>query len=161
MEEVALKSGRRVRGSGNIEEESAELLARAEDLASAGSAPARVGGGKIEQLQCTRKSAVKTSGATRRMRADRSIYLAANVGELLYERKRRPPRAEPWVNECAGRHGSRTSRATTPRMDSRISASSTPRLRFPWAGRTLIMESNSIHPSPVSSGYKLMPQRSG
>src|SRR5437773_12524623 len=140
-----------------VEKESTELLPRAEDFPAARTAPSAIARRKIKQLESPRQGPVEPIRPLRLPRADGTINFAAHVRYLGFQRQRHPaPRGECLVS----RHFSPcTSAATTCLIRFWRSGSSTFRERFPCAGRTLISESNSIHPSPGSAGNKLIPQR--
>jgi hypothetical protein len=117
--------------------------------------PAWIRGGEVKQLERARESKVKSGLVSRLMRADRAIDFAADVGELFHQGKLAPPAGRggrvDWGRSGRG-HASLTRSLTTATMASRTAALSTPRLRFPADGRTLIIESYSIQPAPLSSG---------
>jgi hypothetical protein len=78
-------------------------------------------------------------------RASRSTNLAADIRQLFEQRHLGPAaRRQGTMHDRSGH--STASLSTTSEMRRRISGSSTDRVRFPWDGRTLIIESNSNQP---------------
>lgn len=113
-------------------------------------APALVGRGEIEELESALQGVVEARFLAGPVCANRALDLATHIPQLLGQSEGLPaPVRESRVH---GFHGSVISRVTIPRIASRVSSSSTPRDLFPWPGRRLIMESNSIISSPASWG---------
>ena len=101
--------GRRIRG----EEEAAKFLARPQNLAPARPAPAVVSGGEVEQLERAIERIIEPIRSAGVVRTNRSLDLAADVGELLDEGERRPARGEGLVGVCGLRHASPSSRVSS------------------------------------------------
>ena len=120
-------------------------------------APARVGQGEIQELQ----RALEGGGALLLgTTATHPPHLRPDVGQLLGEGQSLPAAGGKTRVTGSWCGHSRISRFTMSRMRSCCAASSTERDRFPWAGLTLIIESNSMRSAPAASGYRLMPHRS-
>jgi hypothetical protein len=90
VQEIAPESGCRVVGGGLVEEESQELLACAQDLATPMAAPALVAGREGEQLEGPLQRALEPIGPPRFPRPDGALDLASNVRELLGQAERAP-----------------------------------------------------------------------
>ena len=82
-EEVPAEAARRIRRHVGIEEEAAELLACAQNLLAPVTAPARIGGGQIVQLQGTLESDLEPVRPAGFVRPDRALHLASHVPELF------------------------------------------------------------------------------
>src|SRR5206468_12933611 len=143
-----------------VEEQSTEFLARAENLAPFWSTPSLIRHREVEQLEGTRQRSLETPAVVAAMCPNRALHFAAHVGQLLHEREGLPALRRLCVNGRCRAHRFVTNAWITRRIAARVLSSSTSRLRLFCEGRTLIMESNSIHSGPDSLGYKLMPQRS-
>ncbi len=113
-------------------------------------APALVSGGEIEQLEGALQGVVEAGFVAGPACTNRALDLTPHIPELLGQREGLP--APVRESRVRGFHGSVIKRATITRIASRVSSSSTPRDLFPWPGRKLIMESNSIISSPALSG---------
>src|ERR1017187_4285620 len=130
-------------------EEPAEQFACSQDLTAAVPTPARVRRGQVEEFEGACKCARPALSICPIVCPNRAVHFAADVGELCYERHRVPSAAcEFRVNRWGGH--SATSCVTTARSRARVEASITERDGFPCAGRTLIIESNSMKSSPCS-----------
>src|ERR1035437_451366 len=128
-------------------EEPAKEFARPQDLTAAVPTPSLVGRGQVEELQGAGKRACPALSVSLLMPADSPVHFAADVGELRNERHRMPSAAREIRVNRGGRH-SETRSVTAARMRARMESSTTERDGFPCAGRTLIIESNSMKPSP-------------
>src|SRR5437879_4534857 len=73
-----------------VEKESAELLARAENLPTTRPVPAVIAGGQVEQLERARQRPVEPVGSLCLPRDDRPLHLAARVRQLLGKRECAP-----------------------------------------------------------------------
>ena len=71
--------------------QSAEFLARAENLSPARSAPSRVGGGQVEQLERPRLRVSPPRHVASTVRPNCALDLATHVRELVDERQLGPP----------------------------------------------------------------------
>src|ERR1039457_343700 len=132
-------------------EESAEQLARSQNLTATVPMPSCFRRGQVEELQGAGKRARRAMSVALFAPTDRPVHFAAHVGELRNERHRLPSAAREIRVDRRGRH-SETMPVTAARMRARMEASTTERDGFPCAGRTLIIESNSMKPSPCSPG---------
>src|SRR5688572_15110943 len=141
------------------EEHAAELFPCTQYLAAARAAPALIRGREVEELERAAERIVKARAVPCRVRANRALDFAAHMGELLHQRQVWPAPSCLTVTRPGRAHPSLTSVSTIRRILSRVTSSSTSRLRFPCVGRTLIIESNSIQLSLSSQGYRLIPQR--
>src|ERR1019366_9957077 len=130
-------------------EEPAKQLASPQNLTAAMSTPSCVGRGQVEEFQGAGKRTRRALSVSLLAPADSPVHFAADVGELRHERHRVPSAAREVRVNRRGRH-SETRSVTAARMRARVDASTTERDGFPCAGRTLIIESNSMKPSPCS-----------
>lgn len=116
---------RRVEGI-RAHQEVAGNLPSAAEFTEANAAPARIREREIEQLKPSAQRALEAERVIPLRRADRPTNLAADVAELLGQRKRRPST----VGEAeVDAHGF-TSRSTIAMISVRIAGSSTERERF-------------------------------
>lgn len=74
----------------DLEEEAAEFLARAQHFAAPMARPARIGRCVVEERESPAERVVETLGVVGVVCSDRSLNLAADVGELLDEREPLP-----------------------------------------------------------------------
>ncbi len=134
-----------------VEKDAAKLLARAKDFSALMKRPARIRRREVEEFEGSTERRVESVLPAVTERANRTIYFAANIPELLHQRERSPSTSGERFVRGRVRHR-RINDSTMRRISARTASSSTPRERLPWAGRTLIIESNSIHASADSSG---------
>ena len=103
-QEVTPEAGGRIRRRVGVEEQTAELFPRAEDLLTPVAQPAGIGGGHVEQLQGPLESALEPVRTPGVVRPDRAFHLASDVSELLDQLEPRPaPARRVLVNDSS--HG--------------------------------------------------------
>lgn len=153
LKKVLPQAGAKVRKDIIGEEEAAELLSCPQDLTPSRPPPSRVGSREVKELQGTIQRSLEASLTSALAGPNRPLDLAPDVRHLLHQREARPaPRGRLRVNRRSGIRHSVTSAFTTRRIESFTSGFSTSRDRLPWLGRTLIIESYSIHSDSDSSG---------
>src|SRR6266704_3366147 len=113
--------------------------------------PPGIGQRKVQQLERALERVGRQSFVTVAPAAH-PPYLAADVGELLEQRQLSPSSCRKLRVPASCFCQRATSLATTTSICRRTAASSIPRDRLPWLGRTLIMESNSMKSGIGKSG---------
>jgi len=119
------------------------------NLTQPGAVPSLVGHREMEQLECAIESSLEARRVVSRAGTGRAPDFAADVPELFRQRERLPAPGSQFVMHRT--HS--TSRSTIAVTLARVAGSSTPRDRFAWLGRMLIIESNSMK--------SVLPYRSG
>lgn len=107
----------------------------------------------IEELQSAVQCRFGLDGIVFFASAERALHFASDIGHLFDKRELPPAYGRQIFMKSDLRSVHRvTNPATTLLIFSRVCSSSTFLLLFPWRGRTLIIESNSMKSSPVLSG---------
>ena len=128
-----------------VEEDATKLFARAQHFAPPVSAPPRIVGCEVEELERSCKGMLETFRAPLVVCAQDALHFTPDVAKLVHQRQSSPsPGRERGMVDLLGlgwcRHRA-ISVSTTVRIRDRTAGSSTPRVRLLAEGRTLIMDS--------------------